>query len=82
MPQIGDADDGRLHILSGYGRWQPQDARHLFGPAACFLGQPRWIALADEWTPWETAWWGFDVPAREPADRRAGTRCGTFRTPG
>ena len=40
MPQVGDADDGRLHVLSGYGVWQPQDAAHLFGPAACFFEHP------------------------------------------
>src|SRR5262249_9721588 len=37
MPQVGDADDGRLHIFSEYGTWQPQDARHLLGPAACMF---------------------------------------------
>ena len=33
VPQVGDADDGRVHIFSNYGRWQPQDARHLLAPA-------------------------------------------------
>ena len=63
MPQVGDADDGRLHILSGYGVWRPQDARHLFGPAACFFGETKWNALVDEWARWEAAWWGFDSAA-------------------
>jgi heparinase II/III-like protein len=62
MPQVGDADDGRLHILSGYGMWQPQDGRHLFGPAASFLGNRDWISQGGEWMPWETTWWGFDTP--------------------
>jgi hypothetical protein len=61
MPQVGDADDGRLHVLSGYGTAQPQDGRHLFGPAAHFLGRREWLALGGEWLPWESAWWGFDV---------------------
>jgi hypothetical protein len=61
MPQVGDADDGRLHILSGYGRWNPQDARHLFGPAAVVLGEPRWLTHAGPDAAWETAWWGFDI---------------------
>jgi hypothetical protein len=62
MPLVGDADDGRLHILSGYGGWNPQDARHLFGPAAAVLGRPEWSALAGEWGPWETTWWGLRFP--------------------
>ena len=69
MPQVGDADDGRVHILSGYGQWQPQDGRHLFGPAGCLLGDPAWISRGGDWGLWETAWWGFEVPdvvSREP----------------
>jgi hypothetical protein len=62
MPQVGDADDGRLHILSGYGTWRPQDARHLFGPAAECFGNAAWAANAGEWGAWETAWWGFEPP--------------------
>jgi Heparinase II/III-like protein/Heparinase II/III N-terminus len=72
MPQIGDADDGRLHILSGYGTWQPQDPRHLFGPAACFFSSPDWMRLAGDVGAWEAAWWGFNPPAQtlsEPAHR-------------
>jgi hypothetical protein len=76
MPQVGDADDGRLHVLSGYGTAQPQDGRHVFGPAASFLGNGEWTSGGSEWTPWETAWWGFDpldVPSTGPA-RRDGLR--------
>jgi hypothetical protein len=60
MPQVGDADDGRLHILSGYGSWKPQDPRHLFGPAATLLSRPDWMQYADASVEWERAWWGFD----------------------
>jgi hypothetical protein len=63
MPQVGDADDGRLHVFSGYGRTTPQDGRHLFGPAAIMFGEPAWATLADEIGPWESAWWGL------PSDR-------------
>src|SRR5436190_21106735 len=59
MPQVGDADDGRLHIFSDYGVWQPQDARHLFGPAAGVFQRPEWMANGGEWGAWEAAWWGF-----------------------
>jgi hypothetical protein len=63
MPQVGDADDGRLHILSGYGDWQPQDPGHLFGPAACFFENPEWTQIAGRWGQWEAAWWGFPIQA-------------------
>jgi hypothetical protein len=69
MPQVGDADDGRLHVLSGYGTWRPQDARHLFGPAACLFAEPRWLSIAGPGSEWESGWWGFDTasrPSQEP----------------
>ncbi|MDZ4730693.1 MAG: alginate lyase family protein [Xanthomonadales bacterium] len=61
MPQVGDADDGRLHIFSSYGNWNPQDPRHLFGPAALTLNEPGWLKHAGPDGTWETAWWGFDI---------------------
>ena len=61
MPQVGDADDGRLHIFEGYGTTSPQDGRHLFGPAAAMFDQPAWRALGGGAGAWETAWWGLDV---------------------
>lgn len=68
MPQIGDADDGRLHILSGHGAWKPQDARHIFAPAALLLQEPRWLAHCGPDGAWEAAWWGFDIRGREFKD--------------
>jgi hypothetical protein len=62
MPQVGDADDGRLHVLSGYGSRRPQDPRHLFGPAACVFHSDRWAPFVDEGAAWEAEWWGFDSP--------------------
>jgi hypothetical protein len=67
MPQIGDADDGRLHVLSAYGTWQPQDARHLYGPAGGFFQSSEWALRGGEWGRWETAWWGFDPSTPRPA---------------
>jgi hypothetical protein len=61
MPQVGDADDGRLHIFSDYGEWAPQDARHLAAPMGLFFGEPAWTALAGEPGLWEAAWWGEDI---------------------
>jgi hypothetical protein len=66
MPQVGDADDGRLHILSGYGTALPQDGRHLFGPASAVLGNGAWTSLGGEWMSWETAWWGFEAAQAAP----------------
>ena len=69
MPQIGDADDGRLHIMSGYGEWQPQDGRHLFGPAGCLFDDASWRGVDGQRGRWESAWWGFE-PKPEPATPR------------
>ena len=62
MPQVGDADDGRLHLFGGYGT-TPQDGRHLFGPASAIFGEPAWAAVAGEVGSWEAAWWGVCAPA-------------------
>jgi heparinase II/III-like protein len=71
MPQVGDADDGRLHVLSGYGRWPPQDARHLLGPAAGMFERRDWAERSGEWGVWEAAWWGFLQPdVASPGSRR------------
>ncbi len=67
MPQVGDADDGRLHVFDGYGTASPQDGRHLFGPASAMFDEPAWLALAGDVGAWEAAWWGLDVEALAPA---------------
>jgi hypothetical protein len=61
MPQVGDADDGRLHIFEGYATTTPQDARHLFGPAGVMFDQPAWRALGADAGAWEAGWWGLDM---------------------
>jgi len=66
MPQIGDADDGRLHVFSGCGCTTPQDPRHLFGPAAAMFGEGGWRTLAGEVAEWETRWWGLEPTRAEP----------------
>jgi hypothetical protein len=58
MPQVGDADDGRLHVLSGYGSWNPQDPRHLFAAALSVFDDAAGLWPAYEWSEWEAAWWG------------------------
>jgi hypothetical protein len=57
MPQLGDADDGRLHILTDYGTWQPQDARHLLASASCVLGIPELLRYSGTRGRWEAFWW-------------------------
>jgi hypothetical protein len=66
MPQVGDADDGRLHIFTDYGTCQPQDARHLLAPAALLLDEPAWLQQAGVTGCWEAAWWGFDIGQLSP----------------
>jgi hypothetical protein len=78
MPQSGDADDGRVHVLSTCETATPQDARHLFGAAGAIFGEPRWLALGGKYGTWERAWWGLggsataasapDLPTRLYAD--------------
>jgi hypothetical protein len=60
MPQVGDADNGRLHVFTGPGRWDPQDARPLFAAAGRFFEEPAWCRLAGEPGAWEAAWWGWE----------------------
>lgn len=59
MPTIGDADDGRLMIATGYGEWRPADARHVMAPAALALDLPELLDRAGDDAPWEAFWWGF-----------------------
>ncbi|RJQ28492.1 MAG: hypothetical protein C4589_06220 [Peptococcaceae bacterium] len=39
-PQFGDSDDGRLHILAGYGNWDRRDHRHLLSTGAVLFKRP------------------------------------------
>lgn len=61
MPQVGDADDGRLHVFRGHDVQVPQDPRHLFGPAAAAFGESAWLPLAGPAAAWDAAWWGLAV---------------------
>lgn len=57
MPQLGDADDGRLHILTDYGTWKPQDARHLLASVSHALGVAGWRHYGGIKGQWEAFWW-------------------------
>jgi hypothetical protein len=54
-PQVGDADDGRLHILADYGRWDPRDHRHLLATGGAFFDRADLYAAAGEQV--EEAFW-------------------------
>jgi hypothetical protein len=67
LPQVGDADDGRLHVFTEYGVWKPQDARHILAPAAMMFDRPGWLAASGDGGLWEAGWWGYDVTATRSA---------------
>ena len=56
-PQIGDGDNGRLHILSGYGTTDIRDHRHLIAVGVILFERADWWASADPlWI--EGLWFG------------------------
>ncbi len=56
-PQIGDGDNGRLHILTGYGRVDVRDHRHLLAVAGRLYDRADWLAVAGpSWV--EGLWFG------------------------
>lgn len=54
-PQIGDNDDGRLHILSDYGDWDRHDHRYLLSIGAALFGNPAFKQATDKFH--EEAFW-------------------------
>ncbi len=63
-PQVGDADDGRLHILADYGSWDPRDHRHLLGTGAALFGREDWLHAAGGQTE-EAVWLLGDAHHKE-----------------
>lgn len=47
-PLLGDSDDGRLHILSQYFRWHPQDHRYLLAVAGRVFARADFSAASDQ----------------------------------
>ncbi|MEX5216607.1 MAG: heparinase II/III family protein [Nitrospira sp.] len=41
-PQVGDGDNGRLHILSGYGTVDPRDHRHFLAVGSVLYDHDEW----------------------------------------
>ncbi len=54
-PQIGDNDDGRLHILSDYGNWSRLDHRYLLSVGAVMFERGEFKAAAGVFP--EEAFW-------------------------
>ena len=54
-PQIGDNDDGRLHILSNYGNWSRLDHRYLLSVGAVLFERRDFKEAAGEF--YEEAFW-------------------------
>lgn len=68
-PQVGDADDGRVHVLSGHDA-DPRDHRHVLAAGAMLFGRDDWWrASGPRWT--EALWLGGARDARrvEPPAR-------------
>ena len=56
-PQIGDGDNGRLHILTGYARRDVRDHRHLLAVGGVFFDRHDWgVASGSSWV--EGLWFG------------------------
>ena len=72
MPQIGDADDGRVHILSDYGHWERNDHRYLLSIGAALFQRTDMKAQVTTFS--EEAFWllgpesaaAFDALPRTP----------------
>ena len=75
-PQIGDGDNGRLHILTGYGHRDVRDHRHLLGLGAWYFDREEWRAAAGpSWI--EGLWFGAE-PGMKPAPAVAPSRTIAF----
>jgi hypothetical protein len=55
VPQVGDADDGRLHILSEYGMWDRTDHRYLLSIGAVLFNRADMKAMVGTFS--EEAFW-------------------------
>ena len=73
-PQIGDGDNGRLHILTGYGRVDVRDHRHLLAVGGLFYDRADWLAVAGpSWV--EGLWFGGVRHRARMGRQQMGRRC-------
>jgi len=62
-PQIGDADDGRVHILGDYSAWDKRDHRYLLGAGAGLFGREDFRGAAGQ--EWEEVYWLTETSKRQ-----------------
>ena len=68
-PQVGDGDNGRLHVLTGYGLCDIRDHRHLLAVGGVFFDREDWLAAAGPW--WvEGLWFGGAQQTAPRAEER------------
>lgn len=75
QPQIGDADDGRAHVFTGYGAAQSENMDHLLAAGARVLGLPHLRAGLPKSAMIEALFWdvpGTEIAAEAGAEERAG----------
>ncbi len=72
LPQVGDADDGRLHVFTR--PFAPQDGRHILAPAARALSAPALAEGAGTVGVWEAGWWQLDGADASNGDLPAAAR--------
>jgi len=68
MPQVGDADNGRAHVLTEFGRWNQESMDHLLAAGAKVLGQPELAADVPPASRLEALWWGDGTTATHVAE--------------
>jgi hypothetical protein len=67
VPQVGDADNGRAHILSAYGTWSQESMDHLLVAGARVFEWPELDAGVARGAAIERGFWDVTAP---PLDRR------------
>ena len=76
-PQLGDNDDGRLHILSNYGNWNRLDHRYLLSIGAVVFKRQEFKEAAGEFH--EEAFWLLGVEGLNRLDNHKITQIFTRR---
>jgi hypothetical protein len=69
MPQVGDADNGRAHVLTEFGRWNQESMDHLLAAGAKVLGEPELAADVPHEARFEALWWGEGIKAPVVGER-------------
>jgi hypothetical protein len=59
VPQVGDADNGRAHILSEYGRWNQESMDHVLVAGAQVFNWPSLLDGIDPSAQVERLFWGI-----------------------